>query len=263
MKRKRFGLRGRVLTGFLILAAMVVVSGALSIHELRRVSREVRAMMEDSYSSVQYAQGMLDAQDGEREVLLRYVAGDWAGRQEAELAFADKYEEFLNFYARARGNITHPGEARLLHVVDSVRESYTRAARALLQVEAPSLGDYTRSIAPGQQQVKCAVQQLLALNQGHLYSASRIIDEVPERSLRPGLIVMVVGVLFALMFIYLISAFYIRPVLRMRDAAEGYLRYRERVPVRFITSDELQELWQAVERLMERCDATEGRHRGV
>ena len=59
MKRIRFGIRGRVLAGFLILAAMVVVSGALSIHELKRMSQEVRSMMRDSYRSVQFGQGML------------------------------------------------------------------------------------------------------------------------------------------------------------------------------------------------------------
>lgn len=220
-------------------------------------------MMEDSYSSVQYAQGMLDAQDGESDVLLRYVAGDCTSREDAKLAFIARYAEFSRAYARAKDNITHGGEDSLLKVIDSVSELYTQAACALLHMESPSLGDYVHSVSSAHQQVKKEVQQLLSLNQEKLYDASHIIDAFPERSLRPGLIVMVAGVLFALMFIYLISAFYIRPVIRMRDATEGYLRHRDRAPVRFHASDELQELWLAIERLMERCDEMEGRHRGV
>lgn len=263
MRRKRFGIRGRVLTGFLILAAMVVVSGALSIHELRQVSCEVRAMMQDSYRSVQYAQGMLDAQDGQSEVLLRYAAGGCGSRAEAAWAFTEMYWAFARARAQARGNITHGGEASRFDSVVLASSEYARAARAMLRMEAPSLGDYVRLIAPAHRRVVRSVQRLLALNQDQLYSASRLIDAFPERSVRPGLIVVVVGVLFALMFVYLISTFYIRPIMRMRNATEGYLRYRDRSPMRISTSDELQDLWLAIERLMERCDETEGRHRGV
>ena len=263
MKRIRFGIRGRVLAGFLILAAMVVVSGALSIHELKRMSQEVRSMMRDSYRSVQFGQGMLDAQEMENEVLLRFVAGDYGRREEAEREFAHWHEEFSSSRVQAHGNVTHEGEEASLDSVDAASGAYVQAAHKLLAMEQPALHDYMQLIKPAHETVKRAVQKLLTLNQEHLYNASHLIDSFPERSIRPGLIVMIVGVLFALMFMYLISTFYLRPVMQMRDATEGYLRYRDRGTVRIINDDELGELWRAIERLMERCDEKEGRHRGL
>lgn len=263
MKRKKFGIRGRVLASFFILAAMVVVSGALSVHKLRQASREAHTLVQRSYEGVRRAQGMLDALEGEREVLLRYVAGGWASRSEAELVFARWRAGFSKSLGAAQADTMGWGNRLLLDSLSSARDVYTQAALALLQEEAPTFDDYTRLVGAAQQRVKRTAGQLLSQNQEELHSAMRLIETFPERSFRPGLLIMAVFVLFSLMFFYLISVFYIRPVLQMRDAAEGYLRYRDRVPFRLTTYDELQELWQAIERLMERCDETEGRRRGV
>lgn len=263
MKRLTFGVRGRIVGGFLVLAAAVVVSGALSIHELRRMSREVRAMMRDSYRSVQYSQGMLDALSGENTALLRYVAGGSGSRREAEVAFSREHVQFSKYRLLAHGNITHEGERALLDGVDTACVAYMAAANRLLQQESPTLRDYMEVMSPAKEGVRRAVQDLLLLNQGALYDASRLIESLPERSFRPGLIVAMVGVMFALASVYLLTVFFVRPILSMRNATEGYLKYRDRRPVRLSTGDELEELWDAIDRLMDRCDEGEGRHRGV
>ena len=171
--------------------------------------------------------------------------------EEFERSFMQCQAEFSRCGALAGARTFGARQAALLDSIGRACDEYARTVLMLLKMGKCSSESYHLLVEPLDMYSEGAPRTMGG------------VDSIHGRGLRIGVMVVVLGIILSLVLVYLVVTFYIAPILSMRDATEAYLRYRDRVPVKLIARDELQELWHGVERLMESCDDREGRHRGV
>ncbi len=245
----RLGISAKVSLGFFILAAMLFISGALSIHELTRMGREIRQLLNDSYSSVRYSQAMLSSLESQEDQLLSLVADGEEGDRVYLEAYRSAEREFLQNLELAGSNLTLEAEGPL---VDSIRSEYSALSLASLefiQGKGRSLRVYLDSVQPRMHSVIGRVNALLVMNQQDLYKSSSILEDSAARAMRPGLIIIGVGILFTLMFTYLVWQFYVRPVRSITESINTFIKFNRYSPVPMSARDELLDLRKAVDRL--------------
>lgn len=63
--------------GFLILALMLAVAGAVSIYELKTVGALVQALLDDNYRSITTAKKMTEALERQDSGILLLLSGKW------------------------------------------------------------------------------------------------------------------------------------------------------------------------------------------
>ncbi|UCF62782.1 MAG: MCP four helix bundle domain-containing protein, partial [bacterium] len=115
------GLRIKILSGFLILALMLLIAGLWSIYELSTIGSSVQKILDDNYRSIHAAKIMKEALEREDSGILLLLLGKWEeGR--AILTSADSL--FNANLDLAFDNITIEGEQEQLKLIQSNYESY-------------------------------------------------------------------------------------------------------------------------------------------
>jgi NtrC-family two-component system sensor histidine kinase KinB len=69
------GIRAKILTGFLILAALLLVAGAWSIYELRHIGISVQKILDENYKSIDAAKVMTEALERQDSAILLLLLG--------------------------------------------------------------------------------------------------------------------------------------------------------------------------------------------
>ena len=64
------GIKFKILSGFVILASLLFISGALSMYELTKLGRSVNKLLKDNYKSIDYSKKMMQAVSLQEELLL-------------------------------------------------------------------------------------------------------------------------------------------------------------------------------------------------
>ena len=244
----KFGIKTRLLLTFLLLTVVVIVSGALSVYNARRMRREVQAALAENGNVAKYCQALLGMQEAGEHALSQCMDDKSVAYEEFERSFMQCQAEFSRCGALAGARTFDARQAALLDSIGRACDEYARTVLMLLKMGKCSSESYHLLVEPMDMKVRWGVRTLLGMYSDGAPRTMGVVDSIHGRVLRVGVMVV---------------TFYIAPVLSMRDATEAYLRYRDRVPVKLIAHDELEELWHGVGRLMESCDDREGRHRGV
>src|SRR6056297_3357458 len=161
-------LRYKILSGFLLIVAMLIVAGSFSIIEFSKISKSVEDLLEDNYRSIEASKSMLESLEREDSGVLLLLHGNWEGGRKT-INQADS--SFRASFRIAQSNITEDYEP--VHI-DSILVSYRRF-KAIW--ERPIVGTYKEENLEWYYnhshkafaQVKSAVNELMTLNQNRMY----------------------------------------------------------------------------------------------
>jgi len=70
------GIRLKIITGFVILASLLVISGLISIYELTKLGNSVNRLLNDNYRSIDYSREMSSSLEKQKKALIMAVNGD-------------------------------------------------------------------------------------------------------------------------------------------------------------------------------------------
>lgn len=245
------GLRTKILSGFLILATMLLVAGAWSIYELSNIGISVQKLLNENYKSIDAAKSMTEALEREDSaVLLLLLAKRDEGRdilRSADVSFGQAFET-------ARNNVTIPGEQGY---VDAIRNAYNEYKALWAQNIAGTTleGDlnwYFRDVHSSFLKVKSTVKNLMDLNDRTMYKTASNLEGRAHRATMPGVIAIISAFIFAVIFSFLINLFVINPIIRVTNGIQEYLDTGQPFAVKIETTDELSNLVSSVESLIAR-----------
>ena len=235
----RLGLRGKLTFGFVILAAVSIIYAFLESHEIALLAQNINKLLDDSYRSVVYCQSMELALSD-----LNRVAEFSKNSTRAK-------KEFEQNFDLASDNVRHPHEREALDTLYTVYEDYCAAL-------TERLAFYERHQSPLHESVEGLYPELLKklsrvreLNEKGLYQALAFLKDAPYRALRPGVIVIIVGLLFMLMFSYLVNHYFVAPIKQIIESIRRYQKFHTYQSVSISSDDEILELRRAVDRLVQ------------
>lgn len=251
------GARGKLLAGFFILLGMLLVSGLLAVYELKDLMREMNGMLCDGYRSVTYGQTMSSNLEKTQALFLHLQLPPQAPNESSAQRFAKLDSTFSRALEQASKNLTYAGEAEQVAQIEIFAEGYYALMRSYFRGDTLSLESYALHGMPLYDSINRHIDSLLALNDHAVSSFADALLTRPERAIRPGMIIFSVGLLFALLYIYLVEVFYFRPLRRLRESVEHYFntgRWRYKAQP---ANDEIVALHGAVEHVIRRSELLE------
>jgi len=237
------GIRTKIMMGFIILASMLFISGAISIFELTKLGKAVKGLIFDNYRSIDYSRNMLDALENQESALLLFANGDTIsakeGIRQAQFLFKANLDSAIH-------NFTLDDERML---IDSVSHSSTllqKKVDAFLSSNNSSLSNYLNEVGPYIAATSNHVKNLITINQDALYDSATYLENSAQRASMPGLIVIITSLIFTFVFTYLVHHYFVSPIIRLTKGINDFVKYRKPFEVSLETKDELLSLKESI-----------------
>lgn len=243
IRLRAWGLRRRVLIGYGMVVLLLILVFTWAIINLLRLGRASEAILSENYRSILAAENMIDAIERQDSGVLLYILGYKA---EGTQQFQENEHKFLQWFARAKDNITIEGEADIIARIDSAYLAYLRTFSQFLQTSAATgerpAREYHEVLLPAFLAVREASTELRDLNQHTMYEASEAARGISHAAIWSVTAVSLIAIGLALFFSLVLSNRLVRPVQQMRTAARRIAEgdYDVEVPVN--TTAELGQL---------------------
>lgn len=241
------GIRTKMMLGFIILASMLFISGAISVFELTKLGKSIKGLIHDNYKSIDYSRSMLDALDEQENALLFKISGDSIHSRQ-QFSKADKI--LRTNLDSASNNLNLVSEHQQ---VDSVRVSYEKfyaCAAANFNDVNFSINSYISVTNPLLIEVNEHVKNLITINQQDLSKSAAFLETSAQRASLPGLIVIITSLIFTLIFTYLVHHYFVSPILRLTKGINDFIKFRKPFEVPLETKDEFYKLKESIVNLI-------------
>lgn len=246
-------LKKKILLGYGVAFALMGVVVAWAVVNLVSLGEASDAILRENYRSIQAAENMVDALERQDSGVLLMFLGD---TEEGAAEFRQSEAVFLQWLARAKDNITIPGEAELVQSIDTDYAGYRKQFSSLVDSLAggqASIGSdsttYQESFYPLFAQVRHACIQLRNLNEKTMYAASVRAGNVAERAIWSTVAVAALGLIVALIFSLVLSERITRPLRRFMEGSRKIAAGDYSVQVPEETEDELGHLAKEFNRM--------------
>jgi len=237
------GLRTRILIGYGITLALMVVVLVWAVVNLVSLGRASDAILRENYKSILAAENMIEAIERQDSATL-LVMLDYGDEGLAQ--FRENENQFLQWLGRAKDNITVPGEAEIIHTLETGYSAYLvnfsklREVRAVDRQEAGKF--YHETVLPSFKHVRDGAVRLREINQDTMFAASRRAEIVTQTAIASTVAVAAAAIGLGLGFSLLLSKRLVRPIRQMMEATEALAEGTYDVQVPAGGSDELGRL---------------------
>ncbi len=239
----KWTLRTKILLGYGIALALMVVILAWSYANLRGLGKASNAILTENYNSILAAENMINAIERQDSAILLLIL---RYQDEGLRQFAENESQFLQWLGRAKDNITIEGEAEIIAAIDSGYGAYLERFSQLSlslrtdRVEVNAL--YHETVLPSFKSVRDACIHLREINQKTMFEASEHARTVATRAIVSMLTLGLVAIGVGLAFSLLLSALLTKPLSRIIAATHKIAEGDYDVEVGRASSDELGRL---------------------
>lgn len=233
-------LRAKLTLSLSAIAVILVVSSIISLMEYKRMSSYVSGLIADNINSINVAQKLSEVTDRYNLDILS-VIGD-------EQALLPKFnqEEFVARCDSLKKNLT---SVSLLPLADSVMYSYAAYMLTTLEFEDVLLSDFIDSrtwyfdrLQPKYNRLRGDIDALSAGMYNDLKKNSMTFERGFYRSIIPGLVAVLAGLILVVLLLFFILAYYVNPIYKMLKALKDYRAYNKKYTYNFEGDDQLSEL---------------------
>lgn len=236
-------LRKKILLGYGIALALIVVVLILAVINLLSLGKASDAILTENYKSILAAEKMIGAIERQDSAILMLLSGfDDEGLKQ----YQENEHEFLQWLGRAKDNITVKGEAEIIVRIDKDYASYMNhfsSLRLLNQVDyQKAAAFYHGTDLPSFKLVRDACAHLREINQQTMFKASDSAKNVARRAIWSMVIIGIMAIGIGLGFSLLLSKLLVKPLNQIMDATQKITEGNYDVQISSVTSDELGHL---------------------
>lgn len=239
----------KVLAGFILIIAMLIVAGFMSIYDFIRLGKSVNALIEDNYKTIEASKTMLEALEREDSGILLLFSGHWKEGRSILLSGDSAFSKALTV---AENNITEKDEDKS---IKKIADSYNQFKKTW---DIPIVGTdkeqnfewYFNVIHKQFRIVKHDVKLLMELNQESLYIESTILKEQSRRAIMPGIVAIFSALVFLIIFNFFINKYFIKPIESLIYSVKHFNSYNNTFNAGIVTNDEFKELETEIQNLI-------------
>lgn len=248
MKKK---LKLKILSGFLLLIALLVVAGTVSIIEFQKLSRSVNQLIEDNYKTIESAREMLEALERTDSGVLLMLLGE---RDEGLAIIRSAKESFSKSFVIAQNNITEVNEDKYIANIQKLYDDFIQKIdQSIIDKEkGGNINWYQGETYKSFLEVKHAVDELMSLNQSSMYGEASLLIDKSHRAIMPGIVAIVGALIFSLILSFFISKYYISPLSSLTDAIKNFQPNHKILRTNIKTEDEIKRIEVEVNKLIDR-----------
>lgn len=237
-------LKKKILIGYGVAFALMGLVVAWAITNLVSLGKATDAILSENYRSILAAENMVDALERQDSGMLLMFLGDG---EKGITQFRENEAVFLEWFARAKDNITIDGEAALVQSIAADYSVYRKKFSSLTDLReaneaALAPADYQETVYPLFAKVRDACIGLRNLNEETMYAASVRAGGVARRAIWSTALVAASALMVALIFSLFLAERIVRPIRRFMEASRKISSGDYAVQVTVETGDELGRL---------------------
>jgi predicted PurR-regulated permease PerM len=240
LTNQRLSLRVKLTLSLSAIAVVLVISSIISLMEYRSMSSYVSGLIADNINSINVAQKLSEVSNGYNLDILSVI-----GDEGARLPNFNQ-EEFVARCDSLKKNLTSVG---LLPLADSVMYSYAAYMLTTLELEDVLLSDFIDSrtwyfdrLQPKYNRLRGDIDALSAGMYNDLKKNSETFERGFYRSIIPGLVAVLAGLILVVLLLFFILAYYVRPINKMLASLGDYRSFGKKYTYNFEGDDPLSEL---------------------
>ena len=220
-QEKRPSLRVRLVRALGSIAAILLLSGVISILEYRRMSDYVSELIYSNIKSINLSQELADiTQEYDQQMLAVVVTNDITLMPEFDKEAFEAQADSL------RASISSP---MALEMVDSLVVSFDAFIQTSMNFDAVFLADnvdtgewFFGTLQPRYNKFRHDINVLNESIHEDLHANSANFDAGFNRSIIPGVVSVGAGLLLIFLLLYFIMANYVNPIYRISDSIDAY-----------------------------------------
>ncbi|MGD9876151.1 ATP-binding protein [Desulfococcus sp.] len=249
-------LKKKIYIGYGVVFALMGFVIAWAVSNLVSLGKATDAILSENYRSILAAENMVDAIERQDSGILLVFLGDM---ENGIVQFRENEAIFLEWMARAKDNITIPGESKLIQAIESDYAIYRRAFSLLTDMGGTAertlqTGDYQKTIYPLFAKVREGCIGLRRLNEETMYAAGAEAGRVARRAIWSTVLVAATALILVLMFSMFLAERIVRPIRHFMEASRRISAGDYAVQVSVETRDELGELAGEFNRMARQLD---------
>ena len=210
-------LKNKILLGYGLSLALVVLVVAWGITNLRRLGKASEAILKENYNSILAAENTIEALERQDSAILLFLLEN---KDQGSQQFQNNQIEFLKWLGRAEGNITISGETDIITSIEQSYQDYLSAFLKLQQQNNPTTEDYYQTIVPIFEQIQDKSDRLRSLNQSAMEAASDNAQRVSQQAIWSMAIAGATAAGIGLGFSLLLTRRIVQPLSEMTTATE-------------------------------------------
>lgn len=251
MRRRLFFSLGSV-------AAILVLSGAISIMEYRRMSDYVSDLIASNIKSINLSQRLADmTQEYDQQMLEVVLLNDISRMPEFDLQL---------FRAQADSLKSSVTKMTSLPIVDTVATSFDAFMKASLKFDEVFLADnvntgewFFGSLQPSYNKFRRDIDTLNDAILEELKSNSADFDAGFYRGIIPGVVSVGAGLLLVFLLMYFIMVYYVNPLYKMSNGIDNYRAIGKKYGYVFDGDDQLANINNGITEIIEENVELKGR----
>lgn len=241
IKDKKLSMRAKLTLSLMAIAVTLLISSIISIMEYSRMSHYVSDLMADNIRSINVAQKLSDV-SSQYNLDILSVIGD-----ESVNTLPDFHQkEFMNHCDSLRMSLI--GD-KMMPLTDSVIYAYSAYMLTSLELNDVLLSDFidTRSwyferLQPQYHRLNKYIDTLEEAIYADLKKNSETFQRGFYRSIIPGAVAVMVGLLLIFMLLFFLLVYYVNPIYKMLSGLNNYRSFNSKYSYTFEGDDELVEL---------------------
>jgi len=246
---RRIGIKSKVLYGCIVICAVLFFSGAVSIFEYSKMNSYVSDVITDNISSINTSRELLSvAEEYNRNLMNNLIiknASDSIGK------FPGLEDEHLiKIFDNLKKNFATPEEHA---VADSVVYAYVAYMQVVTEAEQIWQKGYNvrqqwffSRLQPVYLEFRAYMLNLTQVCQDILVKNSATLQYGFYRSLMPGVVSVIFGLVLTLLLNYYLNYFLINPLLKITKGIKGFRKFGKSYDVKIDNDDELSDMNDSV-----------------
>lgn len=232
------------------IAAILLLSGVISILEYRRMSNYVSELIASDIKSINLSQKLADmTQEYNLKMLAVVLQNDIALMPQPDMkAFGAQMDSL-------RASVTSPNVLPMLDIVESSFNEYIGTSLKFDEIflaDTVNTGEwFFGSLQPSYNKFRRYVAVLNDSIHHELLNNSSDFDAGFYRSIIPGVVSVGAGLLLVLLLGYFITTYYVRPIMKISDGVDNYRSSGRRYSNTFDGDDQLANINEGITELIE------------
>ena len=247
---KRPSMRLKLFFSLGSVAAILILSGAISIMEYRRMSDYVSELIASNIKSINLSQRLADmTQEYDLQMLDVVVRNDISLMPEFDLQL---------FQAQADSLKSSVTSVSSLPIVDTVATSFDAFMQTSLKFDTVFLADtvntaewFFGTLQPCYHDFRVNMDILNCAIHEELKSNSADFDAGFYRSIIPGVVSVGAGLLLVFLLMYYILVYYVNPIYKMSNGVDNYRAIGKKYGFAFDGDDQLSNINTAITEIIE------------
>ncbi len=244
-------IKKKISLGFVVIATILLVSSAISIYEFIRMRSTVSNLINDNISAINTTRLLMEVTDEYNFNLLEGI-----GDETRELLVLDADDDmFSSNLKELREKFTTEQERMY---ADSVLFAYTTYVIVMNDAKEVWHSDYSgrrswyfSKLHPVYLRLRWYLQKLTLTSQEALAENSMNMSDSFYRSIMPGVVAVLMGMVMVFLFNYFINFYFVNPLMKISKGVSDYLFRKKSYTVVVDNDDELKELNENVRELVE------------